>query len=136
MDLATQQFIGHSAMPVGYAFEPPKTHQIFARPGCEVHGTSASLGWRNLFISLQREPVSGTAYGAAPHHLMVVQVTGPGKLTWGMSGRPTTKAVVSGSCTLMPGGEGFSIRIADFVESVHVYLRKELVDRVMSALAC
>jgi len=135
VECPTQQFIHHSIKSRG-CFNAAETHKIFSNPGCEVRATSASMGWRNLFVSVQREPVSETSYGGTPHHLLVVQQTGPVKLTLGMSGRPTTKTVISGGCTLIPGGEGFSIRITGAVDSVHVYLRKELVDRVLVDRAC
>lgn len=114
------------------AFNPDETHRIFARPGCDVRATSADLGWRSLFVTLQHEPVTNAAYGGAPHHLLVMQLSGPVELTCGMGGSPITKTVIPGICTYIPSGEGFGIRFSNSLESAHLYLRSELVERALA----
>jgi len=48
-----------------------------------------------------------------------------------MAGRTTVKQVPAGGSTLVPGGEGFTVRIFDTVDSAHIYLRHEMFERVL-----
>jgi AraC family transcriptional regulator len=118
-----------SADPQG--FSPCEPHGVCARRGWTQHASSAALGWRNLFVSSQTETPEVVDYGSARHHLLVVHRNGPASVSLRMAGRTTVKQVGAGGSTLAPGGEGFTVRIFDTVDSVHIYLRQEMIDRVM-----
>jgi AraC family transcriptional regulator len=116
-------------------FDPGETHGIFARPGCTLHASSAALGWHNLFVSTVTETPWKASYSGVRHHLLVLQLNGPAHLSLEIAGRSTTKQVIAGGCTLCPGGEGFSVQIADTVDSTHIYLRDELLQRAIAERA-
>ena len=115
-----------------FGFDPSETHGIYSRPGCLLHASSAASGWRNLFVSTLTEPPCEATYGSVRHHFLVVQRNGPVRLGLKVGGRTATKRLGIGDCTLCPGGEGFTVRIADAVDNVHVYLRHEMIERVLA----
>jgi AraC family transcriptional regulator len=112
-------------------FSPCEPHSVCTRRGWTQHASSAALGWRNLFVSSQTETPEEVDYGSVRHHLLVVHCNGPASVSLRMAGRTTIKQVAAGGSTLAPGGEGFKVRIFDTVDSAHIYLRQEMIDRVM-----
>lgn len=113
------------------SFEPGETHGICNRPGWRVHASSAALGWRNLFVSSQTETPEEADYGSVRHHLLVVNRNGPASVSLKVAGRSAVKQIAAGGATLCPGGEGFTVRVFDTVDSAHIYLRHDMIERVI-----
>ena len=114
-----------------HGFDPRETHGVCNRRGWRPLASSAALGWRNLFVSSQTEIPEEADYGSVRHHLLVVHRNGPASVSLRMAGRSSVKQVAAGGSTLCPGGEGFTVRIFDTVDSAHIYLRHELIERVI-----
>jgi AraC family transcriptional regulator len=114
-----------------HGFDPRETHGICHRPGWRAHATSAALGWRNLFVSSQTETPEEADYGSVRHHLLVVHRNGPASVSLRVGRQSTVKQVAAGGSTLCPGGEGFRVRIFDTVDSAHIYLRHDMIERVI-----
>jgi AraC family transcriptional regulator len=114
-----------------HSFDPREAHGVCNRRGWRLHASSAALGWRNLFVSSQTEIPEEADYGSVRHHLLVVHRNGPARVSLRMAGRTTVKQVAAGGATLAPGGEGFTVRIFDTVDSAHIYLRHEMIERVI-----
>jgi AraC family transcriptional regulator len=112
-------------------FDPHEASSVCNRRGWRVHATSAGLGWRNLFVSSQTEIPEEADYAGARDHLLVVHRNGPASVSLTLAGRSTVKQVGAGGSTLCPGGEGFKVRIFDTVDSAHIYLRHEMIERVV-----
>jgi AraC family transcriptional regulator len=112
-------------------FDPREAHGVCNKRGWKTHGSSAALGWRNLFVSSQTEIPEEADYGSGPHHLLVVHRNGPAGVSLRMAGRSVVRQVTAGGSTLCPGGEGFTVRIFDTVDSAHIYLRHEMIERVL-----
>lgn len=112
-------------------FDPHEARCISSRRGWKLRATSVTLGWRNLFVSSQTEIPEEVDYGSARHHLVVVHRNGPARVSLRMGGRTVVRQVEAGGSTLCPGGQGFQVRIFDTVDSAHIYLRHEMIDRVI-----
>jgi AraC family transcriptional regulator len=122
----------HAAQAVDpHRFDPGETHGICLRPGWRLHATSAELGWRNLFVSSQTETPEQADYGSVRHHLLVVHRGGPAGVSLRMAGRNVVKQIPAGGATFWPGGEGFTVRVFDTVDTAHIYLRHEMLERVI-----
>jgi AraC family transcriptional regulator len=115
----------------GRGFDPSEAHAISARRSWRRHATSAALGWRNLFVSSQTEIPEELDYGSIRHHLLVVHRNGPARVSLKTSGQSIVRHVGAGGSTLCPGGQGFRVRIFDTVDSAHIYLRHEMIERVV-----
>ena len=114
-----------------HGFDPREAHGVCNRRRWRLDASSAALGWRNLFVSSQTEIPEEADYGSVRHHLLVVHRNGPARVSLRMAGRTTVKQVAAGGSTLAPGGEGFTVRIFDTVDSAHIYLRHEMIERVI-----
>jgi AraC family transcriptional regulator len=114
-----------------HGFDPREAHVVCNRRRWRLHASSTALGWRNLFVSSQTEIPEEADYGSVRHHLLVVHRNGPARVSLRMAGRTTVKQVAAGGSTLAPGGEGFRVRIFDTVDSAHIYLRHEMIERVL-----
>jgi AraC family transcriptional regulator len=123
--------VGSSPAADPHGFDPREAHDVCNRRGWRLHASSAALGWRNLFVSSQTEIPEEADYGSVRHHLLVVHRNGPARVSLRMAGRTTVKQVAAGGSTLAPGGEGFTVRIFDTVDSAHIYLRHEMIERVI-----
>jgi AraC family transcriptional regulator len=84
-----------------------------------------------LFVSSQTEAPEEADYGSVRHHLLVVHRNGPARVSLRQAGRPVLKQIAAGGATLCPGGEGFTVRVFDTVESAHIYLRNDIIERVI-----
>jgi AraC family transcriptional regulator len=93
------------------------------------------LGWRNLFVSLQTETPEEADYGSARNHLLVVHRNGPARVSLKAAGRRFVKQIAPEGTTLCPGGEGFTVRIFDTVDSAHIYLRHDMIERIIDERA-
>jgi AraC family transcriptional regulator len=114
-----------------HGFDPCEAHGVHSRRRWRPHASSAALGWRNLFVSSQTEIPEVAEYGSVRHHLLVVHHNGPASVSLRMAGRTTIKQIAAGGSTLAPGGEGFTVRILDKLDSTHIYLRHEMIERVI-----
>jgi AraC family transcriptional regulator len=112
-------------------FDPRETHGICKRPGWRLHGSSAASGWRNLFVSSQTETPEEADYGSVRHHLLVVQLNGQARVSLRVAGRSAVKQMAAGDSTLVPGGEGFTVRLFNTFDTAHIYLRREMIERVI-----
>jgi AraC family transcriptional regulator len=114
-----------------HGFDPRETHGACNRRGWKRHASSAALGWRNVFVSSQTEIPEEADYGSVRHHLLVVHHNGPASVSLRMAGRTIVKQIAAGGSTLAPGGEGFTVRILDTLDSTHIYLRHDMIERVL-----
>lgn len=114
-----------------HSFDPCETHGIGNRPGWRLYASSAALGWRNLFVSSQTETPEEADYSSVRHDLLVVFRDGPARVRLRFAGRGAVKQIAAGGSTLCPGGEGFTVRLFDTVDSAHIYLRHEMIERVI-----
>jgi AraC family transcriptional regulator len=114
-----------------HGFDPRETHSVCNRRGWRRRASSAALGWRNLFVSSQTEIPEEADYDSVRHHLLVVNHNGPASVSLRMAGRTVVKQIAAGGSTLAPGGEGFTVRILDTFDSTHIYLRHDMIERVI-----
>jgi AraC family transcriptional regulator len=113
------------------SIDPNETHRISSGPGCTQRASSATLGWRNIFVTTQAEIPRQATYNAVRHLFLVLLLSGPARVTLKTAGHRVNERVAAGSCTLCPGGDGFAVQISDPLESAHFYLRDEMIERVL-----
>jgi AraC family transcriptional regulator len=110
------------------------THGIITLPTSEVRASSATLGWTSLLMSVQRE--TPFEVNAAPRrdHLIVVHLNGPVRVRARIETRTVNKFVPAGSIFLWPAGSGFRVGIEQSVDTLHLYIRNEVVDEVATSM--
>jgi AraC family transcriptional regulator len=115
----------------GQGFDPHEVHGAHKKRKWKLHASSAATGWRNMFVSSQTEVREEVEYGTTRHDLLVVHRNGPARVVLKLGEQTTIKRVVAGGATLVPGGtDGFTVRVLDPIDSVHIYLRHEMIERI------
>jgi AraC family transcriptional regulator len=101
-------------------FGVEETHGMLRLPGAEVHVASDGLDWRSLYISAQTEaPFQGSFVAKDP---LLVLHRSAAKGPWG--------TVPAGSVRFVPPGIQLDVLLGEAMESVHLYLRREVWDDV------
>ena len=106
------------------------THGILLRPGIRVRASSSGLGWRGIAASVQSElPFSGS-YDAVSDHLVVLHVGRPARVAGRTAGKLVDKMIPPGHFFLWPGGQSLNVELRDPLETVHLYVKRDLVDAI------
>jgi AraC family transcriptional regulator len=107
-----------------------ETHGILLRPENQTHATSKGLGWTSLYASAQREKPYEDHYTAVDDHLIVLHLTGPVGVTRLLGRVPARRLIAPGGLFILPGGRDFGVRLEGHLETLHVYVRKQIVEEV------
>jgi AraC family transcriptional regulator len=106
------------------------THGILFRPGARLRASSSGLGWSGIAASVQSEsPFSGN-YDAVRDHLLVLHVGRPARVVGRTAGKVVDKMIPPGHFFLWPGGQSFDVELRDPLETVHIYVKRDLVDAI------
>lgn len=111
-------------------FAVGETHGILSRPGVQLRCSSAGLGWTSLYASAQREPPFQGVFSARPHVLIVLHLDGPAGVTRKLGDTEARRMMAPGALFILPGGVDVGLKLDHALESLHVYVRKEVLDRV------
>jgi AraC family transcriptional regulator len=111
-------------------FTLEQTHGIVTLPGCRVRASSERLGWTSLFISAQCEAPFEARVDPVRDHLIVVHLGGPVRVSGRVDSQSANKLVPPGGIFLWPAGHGFDIRLDQAVDTLHLYIRRSLVEHV------
>jgi AraC family transcriptional regulator len=107
-----------------------ETHGILWRTQNRVHATSAGLGWRNVYASVQDEQAYEDEYKAVDDHLLIFHLNGPVAVSRKLGRSHTRRVVPPGGLFLMPGGLDFRVQLESDLSTLHLYLRKALIEEV------
>jgi len=110
------------------------THGLVTRPGTKICATSEGQGWRSLFASEQHEAPFEHDCAALPDPLIVIHLSGPVRVCRTLAGRSESRLVPSGGLFIMPGDLGFGVRLEGYLDTVHVYLHRSVLNDVASEL--
>jgi AraC family transcriptional regulator len=88
------------------------------------------LGWASLYASAQHEKPYEDQYAAVDDHLIVLHLSGPVAVTRILGRHPARRVIVPGGLFILPGGMDFGVRLEDKLETLHVYIRRRIVEEV------
>jgi AraC family transcriptional regulator len=118
-------------------FSYRETHGIARAPGNLVHRSSEGLGWSHMYASVQAEGPCEAFFPAVDDHLIAVPLDHGGNVVW-RTGKVVVKHVVHPGCvSIVPGGTDLDIQTyaaTHKVETVHVYIRKGLLEKTCADL--
>jgi len=115
-------------------FSVKETHGILWRPENRVHAHSEGRGWPWLYASAQREQPYEDAFDAVADHLVILHLDGPVGVSRTLGEASTRRVIPPGGLFIMPGGQDFRVRLEDGLDSLHIYLRRGLVEEVAGEL--
>lgn len=115
-------------------FSVDETHGILLRPEHRIRASSRGFGWSSLLVSHQSEAVYEDVFEPRPDHMLILHLSGPATVRRTL-GRDTSRRLIPpGGLFSMPADEGFGVALEQSLDTIHVYLRGELIAQVASEL--
>ncbi|HEY7578480.1 MAG TPA: AraC family transcriptional regulator [Acetobacteraceae bacterium] len=111
-------------------FTVRETHGILARPGVRVLASSDNRGWHSLYASAQRETPFEAACDAVDDQLIVLHLDGLVPVHRRVAKGEVSRLIPAGGLFMMPGGLDFGVRVAGTLNTLHLYLRRALLQEV------
>ncbi|MEQ1899953.1 MAG: AraC family transcriptional regulator [Devosia sp.] len=121
-------------MLAGAPFRVQETHGILLRPGNNIRASSDKFNWTSLYASAQRELPYEGFFGAVDDQLIVLHLDGPVAIDR-LRGPANARCVVpAGGIHLVPGGMDFGVRLMGALNTLHVYVRRSIIEEVAAEL--
>lgn len=111
-------------------FSVKETHGILLQPSNDVHAASDGLGWGAMYASAQKEKPYQGQFSAVKDHLIILHLDGPVGVSRALGRSQTHRVVGPGGLFMLPGGLDFGVRLEGCLESLHLYLRHQIVQEV------
>ena len=122
-------------MLAGSPFGVHETHGILSRPENKIRASSDRLHWTSLYASAQRELPYEGFFPAVKDQLIVLHIDGPVAIDR-LHGPANARCVVpAGGIHLVPGGMDFGVRLMGALSTMHVYLRRSVIEEVAAEIA-
>ncbi len=115
-------------------FAVHETHRILLQPGFQISVSSDNRGWTSLYASVQREVPYEGFYNAVDDQLIVLHLDGPATVHRGIPKGEDSRLIPPGGMTMMPGGMDFRVRLGEPLHTLHLYLRRALLEEVAAAM--
>ncbi|AEQ53142.1 helix-turn-helix domain-containing protein [Pelagibacterium halotolerans] len=115
-------------------FQQDETHGIVTRAGNRHRVSSDGQHWHALYASAQTEVPFEGHFSAVKDQLLVLHRTGPVTLDRYDTGRPKAHLVPRGGIHMYPGGIPFSVRLHGVLDTMHVYLRRSVIEEIAADL--
>jgi len=122
---------GDRSVDRGEEFRLRDTHQIVTMPNHEMIVSSEGLGWTNVYAVIQREAAYNSYLDAVYDHLFIFHLKGSVGIHWSTSGHDLDGRVTPGHYDFFPGREGVDVQLDGSIETMHLYLRRSIVDAVI-----
>ncbi len=113
-------------------FTGRETHGILFRSGVRVLASSDGRGWPSLYVSLQRETPFEAVYDAVDDQLIVLHLDGLVPVHRRVAKGEMSRLIPAGGLFMMPGGMEFGVRVDGTLNTLHLYLRRALLQEVAS----
>jgi AraC family transcriptional regulator len=117
-------------------FRVQETHGILWRPENRIHATSEGLGWASVYASVQDEQPYVEDFRAVDDHLIIFHLNGPVAVTRKLGRTETRRVIAPGGLFLMPGGLDFRVQLEAELSTLHLYLRRTLLEEVAAQSGC
>jgi AraC family transcriptional regulator len=121
-------------MGVHTPFRVEETHGILSRPGNDIRACSDTYNWTSLYASSQREMPFEAMFPAVRDQLIVLHRDGPVAIDGKGGSVPFRRVVPAGGIHLVPGGADFGVRLSGALNTLHVYVRRSVIEEVASEM--
>lgn len=121
-------------MQAAEPFTVHETHGILSRPENKIRAASDRFGWSSLYASAQREIPYEGYFPAVKDQLIVQHLDGPVPIDRLHGPNPARCLVPAGGLHLVPGGLDFGVRLMGALSTLHVYVRRHVVEEVAAEL--
>lgn len=111
-----------------------ETHGILSQPGFEIGASSDKRGWSSLYASVQHEVPYEGAFNAVDDQLIVLHLDGPATVHMRIPEGEDSRLIPPGGVTIMPGGMNIRVRLGEPLQTLHLYLRRALMEEVAGTI--
>ena len=118
-----------SGMEAKREFRGSDTHGVLQRFGADIRATSEGHGWSSIYASIQRENPFEGRFEAIADDLIVLHRSGPVQTTFASGGHVTSRCIPKGSIFFLPAGHACEVGLHGALDTLHIYLRANLVGR-------
>jgi AraC family transcriptional regulator len=119
---------------VSNGFTVRQTHGYLLRPGVEVTASSDNRNWPSYYVSLQNQTPFEGVFGAVDDHFIVLHLDGLTKVHRRVQRGEDSRLIPPGGLFIMPGGMDFGVRIDGALQTLHLYLRRALIEEVAASI--
>jgi AraC family transcriptional regulator len=116
------------------SFTVRETHGMLRLPGVKVSASSDSRGWSSLYASEQLEMPFEQSFDAIDDQLVVLHLDGPVTVHRRVQKGESSRVIPPGGMFMMPGGMDFGVRVDATLQSLHLYLRRAVLEEVAGDL--
>ena len=120
--------------PASTEFTVNETHGMLLRPENEIQASSVGRAWASVYASVQREMPFEDSFDAVGDPLIVLHLDGPVTVNCRVHKGENSCLIPPGGMVMMPGGMDFSVRLGASVQTLHLYIRRTLIDEVAQSL--
>lgn len=107
-----------------------ETHGMLVQPGARIRASSDGRNWTSLFASVQREMPFEGRFESSRDQLLVLHRDGPVNVENLSDRRIGKRLVPPGGIHLISPGTDFGVRLSSALETVHVYVRRAVIEEV------
>ncbi|MGA3000576.1 MAG: AraC family transcriptional regulator [Acetobacteraceae bacterium] len=115
-------------------FTVRETHGILLRPEKEILASSDNKAWPSVYASLQREVPFEGSFSSVPDQLIVLHLGGPIMVHRRIQKGEASRLIPPGGLFMMPGGMDFGVRTSGTLPTLHLYLRRGLIEEVAETI--
>jgi AraC family transcriptional regulator len=124
--------------PASNEFTVGQTHGANRRTGAamppEIHASSNSWAWPSFYASLQRELPFEDSFDAVDDQLIILHLDGPVTVHRRVRKGESSRLIPPGGLFMVPGGMDFSVRLGGTLQTLHLYLRRALIEEVTQSI--
>jgi AraC family transcriptional regulator len=124
--------------PASTGFTVSETHGANRRTGArappEIQVSSNSWAWSSSYVSLQREAPFEDAYEAVDDQLIILHLDGPVTVHGRVRKGENSRLIPTGGLFMIPGGMDFGVRLGGSLLTLHLYLRRALIQEVAQSI--
>jgi AraC family transcriptional regulator len=120
--------------PDSTEFTVSETHGMLLRPETEIQASSDGRAWTSLYASVQREVPFEDSFEAVDDPLIVLHLDGPVTVNCRVHKGENSRLIPPGGMVMMPGAMDFNVRLEASVQTLHLYLRRSLVEEVAQSI--
>lgn len=115
-------------------FSINETHGMLLRPGVQTGLSSDRRGWESLYASTQREIPFEDRFHAVDDQLIVLHLDGPVAVHRRIRHGEDSRVIAPGGMFMVPGGMDFGVRLAGSLQTLHLYVRRSLIEEVAESI--
>jgi AraC family transcriptional regulator len=87
-----------------------------------------------LYASLQTETPFEAYFAGVDDHLVVLHLGGPVSVHRRVQNGEASRVIPPGGLFMMPGGMDFGVRVAGTLQTLHLYLRRAVIEEVAGSI--